>query len=365
MRLIATLLALVFLAGCIQGPVDDGNDTDDGQATATETGTPDDGPLPFTPAFDGARAYRHALAQMYDDPDDHTGPRYRIPGTEDSDTVAAYIHDALAEAVGDEGTVHYGNFTGADYFALDLRAVSRWVCDEDSDDRARVEALTFHNVYARTHPDEWGILIGAHWDTKRHAMGSDEPILGGDDGAGATGSVIELARVLTAHAPDQAFTFVLFDGEDGFDDCHPLAGSSHFAQTTLDDDRATARGLILLDMVGNESAEYRKLPDAKSYRSQDGETVKSAWLQDAVWDTAKTLGVDAFVHDTTCSVTDDHIPFLEAGVPSIDIIRYHCAFAPYWHTTRDDHTAISPAGLEQVGIVVESTLRLGVEEPEA
>jgi glutaminyl-peptide cyclotransferase len=45
-------------------------------------------------------------------------------------------------------------------------------------------------------------------------------------------------------------------------------------------------------------------------------------------------------------VIDDHIPFIQKGIPAIDIIDLDYA---YWHTTADTADKVSPASLERVG----------------
>ena len=49
-------------------------------------------------------------------------------------------------------------------------------------------------------------------------------------------------------------------------------------------------------------------------------------------------------------MTDDHIPFKEAGIPAVDIIDFDY---PYWHTTQDTVDKLSPDSLERVGRVLE------------
>ena len=49
------------------------------------------------------------------------------------------------------------------------------------------------------------------------------------------------------------------------------------------------------------------------------------------------------------TVEDDHLPFVEAGVPSIDIIDLDY---PQWHTAQDDLDHVSARSLQIVGDVV-------------
>jgi glutaminyl-peptide cyclotransferase len=46
------------------------------------------------------------------------------------------------------------------------------------------------------------------------------------------------------------------------------------------------------------------------------------------------------------SMIDDHTPFLEAGIPAVDIIDFDY---PYYHTTYDTLDKVSAASLDAVG----------------
>ena len=55
----------------------------------------------------------------------------------------------------------------------------------------------------------------------------------------------------------------------------------------------------------------------------------------------------------------DHVPFLEVGIPAVDLIDFRYGSAPgrndYWHTTEDTMDKLSPDSLDKVGRV---TLRM-------
>ena len=58
-------------------------------------------------------------------------------------------------------------------------------------------------------------------------------------------------------------------------------------------------------------------------------------------------------------ILDDHVPFLRAGIPAVDLIDFEFGSAPglndYWHTEKDTLDKISPHSLEVVG---RTTLRV-------
>ena len=70
-------------------------------------------------------------------------------------------------------------------------------------------------------------------------------------------------------------------------------------------------------------------------------------LVDEIWATAATLGFEhAFIPEPKYSMLDDHTPFLQAGIPAVDIIDFDY---PYWHTTGDTVDKVSAESLEIVG----------------
>ena len=186
------------------------------------------------------------------------------------------------------------------------------------------------------------IAIAAHHDTKNLPG-----FVGANDGAGGTAAVLELARALRAAdrpagAPELRFVF--FDGEEATDDSRP------FEATGLRGSRAYAarhagelRALILLDFVA-----------AKGMRIQR-EASSDLGLWAKLRRAARTVGAAAaFPEGAGSGVTDDHTPFLERGVPAIDLIQW-----PYdcWHERCDDLSAVSERSLDQTGETVYELVR--------
>ena len=52
---------------------------------------------------------------------------------------------------------------------------------------------------------------------------------------------------------------------------------------------------------------------------------------------------------------DDHIPFVQLGIPAVDIIDFDY---PYWHTVEDTADKVSPDSLERVGRTLEEWLEI-------
>ena len=77
--------------------------------------------------------------------------------------------------------------------------------------------------------------------------------------------------------------------------------------------------MILVDMIGDRDLHIMR------------ESNSTPWLTDIIWARAARLGRPEFVSETT-TVEDDHLEFLAAGVPSVDIIDLDY---PAWHRADD------------------------------
>jgi glutaminyl-peptide cyclotransferase len=100
---------------------------------------------------------------------------------------------------------------------------------------------------------------------------------------------------------------------------------------------------VLLDFVGD-----RRLEIPREQNSSPG-----LWrrLRSAA---GRVGAARAFPDETQGAVSDDHIPFLRAGVPAIDLIDFDFRC---WHRRCDDLSAVSPRSLDAVGETVYELLR--------
>jgi len=99
--------------------------------------------------------------------------------------------------------------------------------------------------------------------------------------------------------------------------------------------------LILVDMIGDRDLHILK------------EENSTPWLTQLVWGTAGKLGRREFESRTT-PIEDDHLEFLAAGVPSVDIIDLDY---PAWHRADDTMDKVSAKSLQAVGDVVMAALK--------
>jgi glutaminyl-peptide cyclotransferase len=196
------------------------------------------------------------------------------------------------------------------------------------------------------------ILLTGHYDTKLYR---DQVFVGASDAASSAAILIELARVLKPRAHEFTYELVWFDGEEavcrGWEECGTATspdntyGSRYYVQAAK---KANALGslktMILFDMIGARNLKLKR------------DSASTPWLNDVVWTAAKRLGqTGTFVDQPTSIGGDDHMPFLSAGIPSIDIIDLEDY--PQWHTKEDDLAHVSANSLQVVGDVVMAALR--------
>lgn len=181
-------------------------------------------------------------------------------------------------------------------------------------------------------------IVCSHYDTKRF---STIQFVGASDGASSTGALLELARVLSLDPPLAArVELVFFDGEEAlqqFTETDGLYGSRFYARTLRETGRARQfRFGILWDMIGDASLSITLPPDSPPDLAQ------------GILSAAEILGVRKHFAYFSRSIVDDHIPLIQSGIPTIDLIDFDYA---YWHTADDTFDKLSADSLQKVGAV--------------
>lgn len=255
--------------------------------------------------FDGQRAYTDVQTQVA------FGPR--IPGTEGHDKIRAWIGDEIMKAG----------------WQLEVQA-------------SETLGHTVYNIIGKNSDEPPHILLGAHYDTRIYAdhdtdpSKQREPVPGANDGASGVAVLLELARTLPENIPPTWLVF--FDAEDngnipGWD---WILGSREFVRTNPIQPRA----VVIVDMIGDA--------DLNIYKEGNSNPA----ITEEVWETARKLGFeDKFISEYKHNMLDDHTPFLDAGIPAIDIIDFDY---PSWHTTQDTPDKVSPQSLQVVGETVQA-----------
>ena len=217
------------------------------------------------------------------------------------------------------------------------------------------ELLQLRNFIGRFRPDlPDRILYVAHWDTRPRAdrsanLGQQRmPVPGANDGASGVAVLLGVADALVRTPPTIGVDLLFVDGEDYGDFStgdDVLLGSRYYAATL--DPSALPLFAVVWDMVGDR--------DLQIY--QEGNSVAGApEVVDRVWARARELGYGSVFRDRVgYTMTDDHVPLLEAGVRAIDVIDFDDV--PWWHTTEDTIDKVSAESLKIVGDVAVALLR--------
>lgn len=225
------------------------------------------------------------------------------------------------------------------------------------------QSIPVRNLVASLGEGGPAILLAAHYDTRLRADNDpdvnrrNDPVPGANDGGSGVGVLLELARVLGRHHRlSQELKLVFFDAEDN-GNLHPFVDFGHYngwvlgsQQFAEDTDLSQVELLIVVDMVGDMN---QNLPRESFSHNRARE------LAAEVWDLALEMGYGPqFVRNIRGGIIDDHLPFLDRGLPAVDIIDLNY---PFWHTTQDTLDKVSPESLERVGrLLQEFLIRRGV-----
>lgn len=260
------------------------------------------------------------------------------------DSTRAYTHVREQVALGPRPAGTAANQKTRDYISKTLAAAGYTAVEQRFEANTPVGPVTMVNLIA-TLPGERAerILLASHFDTKPV---TEFRFVGANDGGSSTGALLELARVLKARPrPRLTLEFVFFDGEEAYGEWREpnhTYGSRHYvAAAQAAGTLKSLRAMILLDMIGDRGLNLRR------------DTSSTAWLTDIVWAAARRLGYASNFLDQPFPVEDDHMHFLKAGVPAVDLIDLDY---PDWHTAGDTLDKVSARSLQIVGDVVLAAL---------
>ncbi len=254
------------------------------------------------PAFDGERAYEDVLAQVA------FGPR--TAGSQAHADTINYIQNELQKAG----------------WQFEIQETT-W------------QGFPVKNIIASRSPQQPQVILGAHYDSrmvadKDPAPSAQRAVPGANDGASGVAVLLELARTLPTDTIPISLLFIDAEDDGGLDGRDWLMGSRAYVTALTFKPRA----VIILDMIGDADL------NINMERNSD-QTIRSE-----IWALAKSLGYEQqFIPLVKYSMIDDHTPFLEAGIPAVDIIDFDY---PYWHTSEDTADKVSAESLRIVGDTV-------------
>jgi hypothetical protein len=209
-------------------------------------------------------------------------------------------------------------------------------------------------------------MLASHYDSRMVADNDPNPdnrnlpVPGANDGASSTAALLEFADVIDEHYElNEQIWLVFFDAEDNgrVPGWNWIEGSRYMANNLEAELNVTPedfRLMILFDMIGERDSngvEDEGLVNGQRF-PQEGYSISNAPEQTmAIWAIAAELGYEeVFVPEPRGNITDDHVPFIERGIPAVDIIDLDY---PSWHTIADTLDKLSAESLGRVGEVVE------------
>jgi glutaminyl-peptide cyclotransferase len=220
------------------------------------------------------------------------------------------------------------------------------------------DSLTLFNVSMRFRPEaSRRILILAHWDTRPTSDEADDsigratPVPGANDGASGTAILLGLADMLDAVPPPIGVDLLFVDGEDygpGVEDM--FIGARRYASRLGETDRPVYG--LLLDMVGDADPSF----PVEEISAQAAEVVVRK-----VWRAAERLGYRQYFPSAVgMRVYDDHVPLIEAGLPTANLVDFvYGEYNQFWHTPQDTPENVRATTLAMVGEVVAELIYSG------
>jgi glutaminyl-peptide cyclotransferase len=224
-------------------------------------------------------------------------------------------------------------------------------------DHVTVKGDTLHlrNILARIHPAAaQRVLYLTHWDTRPISdLATDParrnlPMPGANDGASGVALFIGIGDALKKVPSTVGVDLLFVDGEDYGDFGtmkDVLIGSTYFASHLPSPEYKPLYG-VLWDMIGDKDLDIYQEPNSLA---------RAPEVVSLVWNEAQSLGYSKYFINSPSNqaVTDDHIPLLDAGIHTIDVIDFDY---PAHHTPDDTFDKISARSLQIVGDVATGLL---------
>ena len=217
-----------------------------------------------------------------------------------------------------------------------------------------IGAVPMRNFIVRFPGKKNGVIVlSTHYETNYPLKNTN--FAGANDGAATSGLLMAIADQLRGKTlQGYSVWLVFFDGEEDirclkcWSDSESTYGSRHLAAKWGGDGTlGRIKAFMLADMIGDKDLNIQR------------ESQSTGWLVSLVGQAAHKFGYDRYFFQKEEPVSDDHLPFVRRGVPSIDIIDLD--YGPdnsYHHTTQDTMDKVSSRSLTISGDVFLETIRL-------
>jgi Zn-dependent M28 family amino/carboxypeptidase len=263
------------------------------------------------------------------------------------DSARAFEHLKGVVEIGPRPSGSPGIQKTRDYIKAQLSALGLTPVEQTFDAKTPIGTVRMVNISATIPgPGKGRLIFAGHYDTK---LFTEFTFVGANDAGSSTAFLLELARVLKDRTNAVPIEILFLDGEEAFGEWKTgnTFGSRHYVAAAQQAGTVkNIKALILVDMVADKDLMIKR------------ESHSTPWLTDTIWAAARQLNRHEFVAEET-PIEDDHLPFLAAGVPAVDIIdlEYPNLEVPsYWHTPDDTLDKVSASSLQVVGDVLLAAL---------
>jgi Zn-dependent M28 family amino/carboxypeptidase len=198
------------------------------------------------------------------------------------------------------------------------------------------------------------LVIMGHYDTNYPLRGSG--YVGANDGGSSTAILLEFADQLRGEMRNKkragySVWLVWTDGEEAvksWSDTDSVYGSRHLAEKwEKDGTLKKVKALMVMDMIGDADLDIQR------------NTKGAPWLLDLIYTAAERVGYQSHFYASQGEIEDDHIPFVNRGVPCADVIDLDYGYNNvFHHTPQDTMDKLSPKSLEIAGDTIMEAIRL-------
>jgi len=280
-----------------------------------------------------------------------------VSGAEVMRLTQAYVNAAPKRYIGSPGHAAAEAFI-KDQFKPEV-AKGNFV-DDKFTARTPIGPLTMHNLIVKFPGKKDGIIVLAtHYETNYWLK--DIHFIGANDGACTTALLIALGQYYREHPPQGYSIWLLFtDGEESINkewtETDSLYGTRHIAaKWSGDGTLGHIKAFVLADMIGWKNLNI------------DKETNSTPWLLDLEAKAGRDTGHSKYLFKESQAIEDDHLPFVQRGVPSLDVIdfQYGTAADPeaFHHTEQDTMDKLSVGSLQVAADLFLELVKLINERP--
>ncbi len=265
----------------------------------------------------------------------------------DSARAMKYVKEIVAYGPRPIGSANHKKVE--DYITLHLKG------DQVADDAFTADTtegkFPVRNIIAKFPGSKDGIIVVAsHYDTNYPLRNTS--YVGANDGASSSALLLEIANQLRGKKLDGYSVWLVWDDAEeamkDWSDTDSLYGIRHLAQKWQDDGTLKKiKAFLLADMIGDADLNI------------DRDLNSTPWLEEVVYDAATRLGNQSHFFARENQVSDDHLPFMQRGIPCADLIDFDYGYNNvFWHTPQDTVDKLSPKSLEIVGTTILETIAI-------